>query len=754
MMRRLCFLALAIAAAVCCTREMPSAAPEKQAMDCFVPGVAEVLLSEDGAAVFETKASASVFDELGVVSLERIFPDGGEFDARHKEFGLDRWYRVVYDKNVSRTKASESLSALPGVESVNIPRKKKQCGGTFFNDYYYDYQWNLYNDGNDGKLFKAGADINVEPVWKKFTCGSPNVIVAVVDGYADPDHEDLSGVVLKPGKGGSKNFVAEYDGLIPDEHGTHVSGIIGAVSGNGVGIAGVAGGRDGKGGVKIMSCQIFATLNLGQEDEDWLSGDSAEAIVWAADNGALIVNNSWGYVYDSERSAKDDLNWFTTTKNADRTAIDYFVKYAGCDNAGNQTGLMKGGVVVFAAGNDEMKYGVPSGYDKVIAVGSFDPDYSVSSYSNYGDWVDICAPGGADLDDDSCPYVLSCVPAPDDYLYMCGTSQAAPHVSGVAALLVSYFGGPGFTAAQLTEKLLGGAKKDKVGTSKKKIGPMLDAYGAFTYDGTNPESPIKITTEYTGDYRIKSHLSLTVDYNIEGNDDGKYQVEFESSTGAASADISNNKVKMTVEALKASPGIYSARIIVGRGTSAEVFYPINFEILKNNAPMVTAEFDDVILDVNGNGFSANLDSYFTDPDGEVLNYKVVSTSFDAVRFDVSGASFTLSPSGYGESTVTVTARDARGLAREQSFRVLVRDTSRPVDVYPIPATDVLYVRPGVEEYTDATLISKTGAKVAHDARKVGPFDPLKLDVASLPAGTYTLKLLYREKEETVKVVKY
>lgn len=747
-MRRSLFLALAFAAAVCCTREVAPEAPVTQEKNSFVAGVADVLLTDASTAALETKASSSVFEDLGVVSLERIFPDAGEFEARHKEFGLDRWYRVVYDKSVSGTKASESLSALPGVEAVRIPRRKKPCNGTFHNDKYYDWQWNLCNDGKDGARFTAGADINVEPVWKKFTCGIPEVVVAVVDGGVYGDHEDLKGVVLKSGKGGSHNTVPGYSDIVPEEHGTHVAGIIGAISGNGKGIAGVAGGRDGKGGVSIMSCQIF----MPEEDEDGMDqGNSAEAIVWAADNGAIICNNSWGYVYDSPSDAKADMEWFKTADDPDKAAIDYFIKYAGCDANGKQTGLMKGGVVIFASGNDGWKYAVPAGYDKVIAVGSFDPDYSISAYSNYGNWVDICAPGGADDDDyDTWPYIISTVPGSDPYVYMCGTSMSAPHVTGVAALLASYYGGPGFTAAQLTEMLLGGARKGIVGTSSKKVGDVLDAYGAFTYGGS-PDSPIKITTDYKGDYRMKSHETMTVEYKITGNEAGKYQVEFESSTIAASAETSKDKVKMTIQALKANPGLYTARIFVGRGTEVETSYSIGFEILENHAPTVVALMPDVIIDAKGTSSFVPLDKYFTDPDGEVLNYKVMTTGGS---YEVSGQNLLIKQDEYGMYTFTVTAYDARGAKSEQSFRVLIRDCSRAVDIYPIPVSDVLYVRPGTEAYTDATLISATGAKVAHEGGKAGPFKPLSINVASLPAGNYSLKLLYGSETTVTTIVKY
>ena len=78
-----------------------------------------------------------------------------------------------------------------------------------------------------------------------------------------------------------------------------------------------------------------------------------------------------------------------------KAAIDYFIKYAGMDENGKQEGPMAGGVVIFAAGNDSRADDPVGKYDPVIAVGSIAPDYTRADYSNYGDWVDLAAPGGS-----------------------------------------------------------------------------------------------------------------------------------------------------------------------------------------------------------------------------------------------------------------------------------------------------------------------------------------------------------------------
>ena len=122
---------------------------------------------------------------------------------------------------------------------------------------------------------------------------------------------------------------------------------------------------------------------------------------------------------------------------------------------------MKGGIVIFAAGNEDDDYlAYPASYQKVLSVASIAPDYVKAWYSNYADWVDVTAPGGTQglgyKYTDKC-MVLSTLPN-NGYGYMQGTSMACPHVSGIAALVVSKKGGPGFTPDALRKMLVEGVK--------------------------------------------------------------------------------------------------------------------------------------------------------------------------------------------------------------------------------------------------------------------------------------------------------
>ncbi|MCR4860856.1 MAG: S8 family serine peptidase [Bacteroidales bacterium] len=740
-----------------CSVQEPETVPQNDltaAEETFLPGKATVLLSEEAVLSVSTKGC---FPEgtgsIEILHAERVFPDAGEFEERHRAAGLHRWYRVEYDRNIPSTKAQEELGALPGVEAVDIPRRKAHRA--YFNDEFIDRQWNLYNDGTLGSNFIDGFDINVVPVWQEFTTGSSEVVVAVVDGGIDLSHEDLSGVTLPAGEGGSRNFVTgDSPTRIPaDEHGTHVAGIIGAVNGNGIGVAGIAGGSDGNGGVRLMSCAIFA-----ETDSEESSGEEeAEALVWAADHGAVIANNSWGYVFSDEREAKKGAQEFQNNPSATKSAIDYFIDNAGMDARGNQTGPMKGGVVFFACGNDGWAYDAPSSYDRVIAVGAFGPDGKMPKFSNYGTWVDILAPGGSDSAYDYEEWILSSVPDTDPeyepYAYMSGTSMACPHAAGVAALLVSHFGGSGFTNEDLKEKLLGGAKSGIIDLQgRTSTDAMLDAYGALTYGSSpDPGKPdIQFSTDYTGDFNFKSHESVSITWRIDGNARTRLPVTFVSDCPGVTTSCNISQAQLSLNALKADPGDYTATIRVGDAATKT----IAFTILENHAPQLLSPIDaQVVNAASASLVSIDLNGHFQDPDGETLNYDVALSDGNIVTWRISNGVLSFTPEGYGQTEVTVTATDARKAACSADFPILARNAYQDLDIYPNPVSDYLYIRPADTAATSATLYSRSGAQVLSQNGEAGLFQPLRLDVRELSAGTYTLQVNYGGKVKTQNIVK-
>lgn len=844
---------------VSCTREDLSESvsdvdnsTSTEVSDIFVSGEAHVYLSEDMTAMIEEAAATGSLTtkspsmnealvELGITEMSRIFPHAGKFEARTRAEGLHRWYTVKYSQQTPRTKAQECLENIPGIEIVEPVRQIKIYD---FND-LSESLWGLDNKTN------PDFDINVKQVWNDYTTGNAEVIVAVVDNGIDLQHEDLADNCLTSGH---YNAVDDNTIIVAGDHGTHVAGTIAAVSNNGKGIVGIAGGdkANGKSGVKLMSCQIFKTASDGSTQ----GGNSATAIKWGADHGAVISQNSWGYSYDYDGDGKltgeemqDALKAKTT--GADKAAIDYFIKYAGYDENGKQVGPMAGGVVIFAAGNETITNSAPAEYENVIAVGSVAQDGIRSSFSNYGAYVDICAPGTA---------IYSTLPG-NTYGNMNGTSMACPHVSGVAALIVSHFGGPGFTNEMLKEKLLGSANKSVISQAYQ-IGGLVDAYGAFVYG--NDKAPSKVT-----DLAIEGRgNNIDFTWTVPADEDGKaaygfmiiydtdktkvenatpdnlggakyvtvapdakagekvshtlsklafettyhakmlaysYGRNYSASTEALSATTTKNNApvielkydgdftimpsetinatvtvtepdshEMTVELVKGSDaetltanpdgtwkltikgsaaqtGTYTLKIVAtdeyGLATTEEVTYTIR----ENQAPVKVKDPENVFMKSKGEELTVDMSQYISDPDGEQLKYEVVISNAKVAHVTPKGSNLIITGLAYGSTDVTVTGSDARGEKAEASFKILIKDPSDPISVYPNPVVDFVNVGTLDEADTQIVITGQTGKKVYEGTVKASAFNPAKIDMTGCAPGIYvvTVTLDGQEYKETI-----
>ncbi len=377
---------------------------------------------------------------IGTVEMKPIFKVGGEFEERHREAGLHLWYVLSFDESITPMSAVEQFQGLDGIQIVkpsyrvrmpeqeiatpmlpsSVTRATTTAVNYPFNDPMLPLQWHYDNPG-DEPWSKEGADINLFDAWQT-TTGRPEVIVAVIDDGVDGDHEDLNQNMWTDANGKYGFNYTDETGLgivTPSDHGTHVAGTIAAVNNNGIGVGGIAGG-DGSpnSGVRIMSCQIF--------DGNFVVYDHliADAFRYAADNGAVIANCSWsGMVPIPEQLA----------------GIQYFMNFAGRDRHGIQVGPLNGGVVIAAAGNGrDSQPHYPAAYDGVISVASIGPAYQKAFYSCFGTTINVSAPGGDGDEQNIYPErsVLSTTPG-DTYSWFQGTSMAAPHVTGVAALLAS-----------------------------------------------------------------------------------------------------------------------------------------------------------------------------------------------------------------------------------------------------------------------------------------------------------------------------
>ncbi|RAW00315.1 S8 family serine peptidase [Pseudochryseolinea flava] len=450
-----------------------------QSQSGFDKGVVRIKVSEAFAQQIESaKISRDANNNLitGIQSLDqvntqfkakairRVFRPAGKFEAKHRRHGLHLWYEIQIDQ------AASVLSALNGYKShpqilVSEPSYKKHIIGSdnknfgpvvlkqnqvgtlpgASNDPLLGSQWHYNNTGQTGGT--AGADISLFQAWGIET-GRSDVIVAVTDGGVQVNHPDLAANMWVntdeiPGNNlddDNNGYIDDVNGygfgddtgeIAPDNHGTHVGGTIAAVTNNGIGVAGVAGGSGAGDGVRIMSCAAFGGTS---------NGGFADTYTYAADNGAVISQNSWGYTNPGafEQAVLD--------------GIDYFIAEAGLDENGIQVGPMKGGLVVFAAGNsDSNEQHYPGYYDASFAVSGLTHKDQKAWYTNYGAWVEVAAPGG-ETNSVAQQGVLSTL-ANNQYGFFQGTSMACPHVSGVAALIISKYGGPGFTPEIIKNRL-------------------------------------------------------------------------------------------------------------------------------------------------------------------------------------------------------------------------------------------------------------------------------------------------------------
>ena len=540
---------------------------------------------------------ASAMQYSGAYKMERVFKPAGEYEARTIAAGLDRWYTIYFDKSKDVATVLEQFNKAEGVECAervlpmarpevkSVPYSPSgasmQTTGSNFDDPLLRKQWHYYNDGTVSSRAMKGADCNVKPVWEKYTTGKKNVIVAVVDGGIDITHEDLIDnlYVNEKEKNGQPNVDDDGNGFIddiygynfvtakdvvggkiePDDggHGTHVAGTIAARNNNGKGVAGIAGGNgSADSGVSLMSCQIFRN----KEEQ----GDAAAAIKYAADNGAIICQNSWGYQSNAGVTSMPQLL---------KEAVDYFIKMAGCDANGNQRAdsPMKGGVVIFAAGNENKEFSAyPACYAPTVSVAAMAWDFTKASYSNYAKWVTITAPGGDQDRFGTEAGVLSTVPkkiAASGYSFYQGTSMACPHVSGIAALIASYFGKQGFTNEELKTRLTTAYRPYNIDehnpTYKGKLGKgYIDAEAAF-------ESDTKIAPEKV------SKLTLTPDF-VDIN--AEWSIAKDEDKTAAFYRVYIAQGELTSDKLKDMPYIE----INGMGHSLGETLKYDFDDLKDN----------------------------------------------------------------------------------------------------------------------------------------------------------------------------
>jgi hypothetical protein len=393
-------------------------------------------------------------------------------------------------------------------------------------DTYYSLQWALKNTGQTGghdsydpASGTAGSDVDAEGAWDIQT-GSNTIVVAIIDAGIAVTHPDLAANML-PGKDFGDNDNNPDDtcsnatpAFDSHGHGTHVTGIAGAVGNNGVGVTGLS--WDGKIlplKVADSSCAIFTDAVV-------------KAIIYASTAGARVINMSLG----GENS----------------TALTNAITAANAANI----------VMVAAAGNEgteDFSNSYPAADSRVIAVAATDRTDHFASFSNRGTWITLSAPGVG---------ILSTYPtALGSYAYLSGTSMASPLVAGAAALLLS--DNPALTPADIKARLI--AKADNIDAlnpslvGKMGAGRLNVLKALFSIDSVTPSTApntgsMAITTVTLNGFNFTSGMTVrlergtqtiagtglgistvsvaTVTFNVTGRPGGRWDVVLEKPSGA------------------------------------------------------------------------------------------------------------------------------------------------------------------------------------------------------------------------------
>jgi serine protease len=432
-----------------------------------LPNMVVIKLKSDAKTKLSKESAVKKsFDQLlsafGTAKMEKVFINHDNQESNGITVDLSNIYYINYTKDIAPEKVAEILGKSELIEYAEPKRIRHLCYTP--NDAQYLTQWSLYQ-------------IQMEKAWE-ISKGSTSVVIGIIDTGIDWTHPDLAANIWNNydeiagngmdddhngyiddvrgwdfgGLGNGNNPTPDND---PNEdradHGTHVAGIASACTNNGIGIAGI--------GFNCKLMPVKVTQDNRRPDGPPSVIFGSEGIVYAADNGANIINCSWGG--------------------------GGFSRY---ENDAVQYATQKGALVVAAAGNDGLYQTVftPASYDNVLAVASTGGGDFKSDFSNYGPYVGVSAPG---------TNIVSTW-FKGEYTWESGTSMACPCAAGVAALVKSKF--PNYTPNQVREKVR--VTADKLDTINTRYVGFLGGGRVNAYNALTMSSPaIRILKYYLDD---------------------------------------------------------------------------------------------------------------------------------------------------------------------------------------------------------------------------------------------------------------
>lgn len=522
--------------------------------------------------------SSSVAGEL-LVGL-RAGASDQQIKGLYQAHGLSELEQLYNSEHVRRVSVPDAAADAVMRALENHPlvayAEPNYVASTFFspNDPFYSYQWHLTNSAYGG--------IQVEKAWDT-TSGSGAVVAVLDTGVAYENYSDATGNYYIAPDLADTHFVAGYDFINNDSHanddnshGTHVAGTIAQSTDNGKGVSGVA-----------FNASVMPVKVLGKEGSGSYS-TIANGIKWAADNGAHVINMSLG-------------------ASSPSTTLEDALAYAHG----------KGVTIVASAGNDgQNAVSYPAAYDAyVIAVSATRFDEQLAGYSNYGSSIDLAAPGGdTSVDQNGDGYVdgvLQNTFNPDTkrtndfgYYFFQGTSMAAPHVAGVAALVVSQ----GVTDPNQVRDILQSSAEDRgpAGADIYYGHGIVDAAAALALVTSNNAAPVasddaastnedvavvvdvlendsdadgdtlsisNVTAASNGSVVINSDKTIT--YTPKGNYNGSDSFTYTVTDGNGGSDTAN--VAITIAAVNDAP------VAADDSATTEENTAVVIQVLKNDS---------------------------------------------------------------------------------------------------------------------------------------------------------------------------